>query len=120
MTRLCMDHYEPGTLVLVRNTAIEKSHNRKSKPRYLGPYEVVRRTNHGAYVLKELDGAVGRTPFAAFRIVPYISRKDVKELRLLARSIDSVDKTRQSSDEDKDADGEPKEKKTKKKKKRSA
>ena len=52
-TRLVRDSYPPGTLVLVRNKAkeggLEKHHDR-----YLGPYEVVRRTRNGAYILQEL------------------------------------------------------------------
>ena len=66
----------PNTLVLVRNTAIEKSLNRKMKPRYLGPYLVVARNRGGAYVLSELDGAVFDRPIAAFRVLPYLARTD--------------------------------------------
>ena len=61
--------------MLVRNTQIEKELNRKSKPRYLGPYQIVRRTKGGSYVLSELDGAIWRQGIAAFRIIPYISRQ---------------------------------------------
>jgi hypothetical protein len=50
--------YSPGTLVLVRNSMVEKSHSRKSKPRYFGPFEIVRRTQGGSYVLKEMDGVM--------------------------------------------------------------
>ena len=72
--RLCPSEHKPGTLVLVRNTLIEKSMNRKSKPRYLGPFEVVRRTLNGSYVLKELDGSLWSQKVAAFRILPYITQ----------------------------------------------
>ena len=50
--------------------------NRKSKPRYLGPMIVVKRTEKGAYVLAELDRAVAKTSYAAFRLVPYLARKE--------------------------------------------
>jgi hypothetical protein len=40
-TRLVQGSYSPGDIVLVRNTAIEKELNRKTKPRYLEPYKVV-------------------------------------------------------------------------------
>jgi hypothetical protein len=41
--RMRRDHYKPGELVLVRNSGEEMKMNRKTKPRYLGPYKVVRR-----------------------------------------------------------------------------
>ena len=66
--------YQSGDLVLVRNTAIEKELNRKTKPRYLGPYEVDRRTKGGSHVLKEMDGTILQQGVAAFRLYPYISR----------------------------------------------
>jgi len=50
------------------------SHDRKHQPRYLGPYEVEERTIKGNYRLKELDGTVLRNKYAAFRILPYITR----------------------------------------------
>ena len=76
--KLVKGSYAPGTLVLVRNNAIEKSHNRKHKPRYLGPYQIVRQTRNGSYVIEELDGSVSRHAIAANRIIPYISRSDVQ------------------------------------------
>ncbi|EIN03402.1 hypothetical protein PUNSTDRAFT_78221 [Punctularia strigosozonata HHB-11173 SS5] len=66
---------QPGTLVLVRNTRIEKHLNKKQYPRYSGPYEVYRQTKQGSYVLKELDGTIDRRAKAAFRIMPYIQRR---------------------------------------------
>ena len=62
--------YKPGELVLVRNTAIEMSHDWKSKPRYLEPYEVHKETKGGNYKLKKLDGTSLRFTYAA---IPYIS-----------------------------------------------
>jgi hypothetical protein len=66
--------YRHGDLVLLRNTPVEKELNKKTKPRYLGPYEVDRRTKGGSYVLKEMDGTILRQGVAAFRLYPYISR----------------------------------------------
>ena len=66
-----------GDLVLMRNTAIEKSLNRKMRPRYLGPLIVLGRNRGGAYLLCELDGSVLDRPVAAFRVVPYFARKSI-------------------------------------------
>lgn len=75
LRRMVVKDHEEGTLVLVRNSKIEKSLNRKTRPRYLGPYQVVRRTKGGSYILKELDGAVFRQGIAAFRLIPYVTRE---------------------------------------------
>lgn len=65
----------PGSLVLVRNSAIEKELDRKHKPRWLGPYIVVRKTKGGSYVLAQEDGVILQTRFAAFRVIPYHQRE---------------------------------------------
>ena len=70
-------NFSRGDLVLYRNTRVEKEASRKSKPRYLGPMVVVRRTEGGAYVLAELDGAVSSTRFASFRVIPYFPRTHI-------------------------------------------
>ncbi|PIL33988.1 hypothetical protein GSI_03696 [Ganoderma sinense ZZ0214-1] len=79
-------NHTAGTLVLLRNTAIEKSLNRKTRQRYLGPYVVLTRNRGGAYVLAELDGTVFDRPVAAFRVQPYFARKD-----LIALANDALD-----------------------------
>ena len=73
--RLTRATFKPNDLVLVRNMAIEMSHDRKHKPRYLGPYEVIKRTNKGNYRLMELDGTPLHYTYASRRVIPYISRK---------------------------------------------
>lgn len=80
--RLQKEHYEPGTLVLLRNTPLENtmSIDRKTSDRYMGPYSIVRQTKGGSYVLQELNGSLVRHTVAAFRLVPYIKRKDLEEL----------------------------------------
>ncbi|KAI0065654.1 hypothetical protein BV25DRAFT_1798420 [Artomyces pyxidatus] len=71
---ICDHDFKPGALVLVRNSSIKTDLGRKSKPRYLGPMLVVRRSCNGAYHLAELDGAVSKLRFAVFRLVPYHTR----------------------------------------------
>jgi len=69
--------FKRGNLVLMRNTKIEKSLNRKMRPRYLGPLVVVSRNRRGAYIVCELDGSVYHRPIAAFRLIPYFPRKSI-------------------------------------------
>ncbi|KAI0349790.1 hypothetical protein OH77DRAFT_1372883, partial [Trametes cingulata] len=69
--RLQRAAFQEGDLVLIRNTAIEREMKRKHKPRYLGPYQVVRQTQNGSYVVKELNGDVSRESIAAFRLLAY-------------------------------------------------
>ncbi|EIN03287.1 hypothetical protein PUNSTDRAFT_78445 [Punctularia strigosozonata HHB-11173 SS5] len=72
--RFLKDPPKDGDLVLLRNTAIEKSHNRKAKPRYLGPFQVIGKSKGGSYVIRELDGTFIRRGVAPFRILPYRAR----------------------------------------------
>jgi hypothetical protein len=66
--------YQPGDLVLVCNTRIEKELNRKTKSRYLGPFVVEQRTRGGLYILSEMDGTISCRGIATFRLLPYIAR----------------------------------------------
>jgi hypothetical protein len=49
-------NFQRGDLVLMRNTAIEKSLNRKMRNRYLGPLIVISRNRGGAYPPLEWRG----------------------------------------------------------------
>lgn len=97
--------YKTGELVLIRNTQIEKEMNRKHKPRYLGPFEVLRQTKGGSYVLRQLDGPVLRQAVGAFRLVPYIER----DLRGLKPRIEEseIDSNPESDTGDSNSDSPP-------------
>lgn len=82
--------FGPGDLVLMRNTAIEKSLNRKMRPRYLGPLVVVSRNRGGAYILAELNGAVFDRPVAQFRVIPYKARQSIPFPDLSALDISAT------------------------------
>ena len=69
--------FAKGDLVLLRNTQIEKSLNRKMRARYLSPLIVIERNYSGAYILCELDRSVLHRPVAAFRLLPYLARKSI-------------------------------------------
>jgi len=80
---------EAESLVLVKNSAIEMSADRKMKPRYLGPIVVVRKLRGGAYILAELDGSVWQNRVAAFRIIPYLPRKKIDFTREVQGLLDA-------------------------------
>ena len=67
----------PGNLILVWNTQIEKELNQKMKPRYLGPMMVLHQTTGGSYLLAELDGAISKLWYAAFQLLSYYPRTKI-------------------------------------------
>ena len=74
LSRIVDFDFKPGALVLVRNTRVEDSLNRKTKPRYLGPMVVVRKTPGTSYIVAELDGSQSNVRVAGFRLIPYFPR----------------------------------------------
>jgi hypothetical protein len=70
-------NFQCGSLVLMRNTQIEKSLNKKMRARYIGPLIVVLHNYGGAYILAELDGTVLHRPIATFHLLPYFARKSI-------------------------------------------
>jgi hypothetical protein len=86
-------NFNPGQLVLLHNSRIEESLNRKTKPCYLGPYVVIKRTVGGSYILAELDGSISRLRAAAFHVIPYHShvQSHIPITRLIDVPLDDIE-----------------------------
>jgi hypothetical protein len=82
--------FTAGDLVLVQNTAIEKSLDCKMRLQYLGPYIIISRNTSGTYILAELDGTVLKNAIGAFCVIPYHPLKSIP----LPNIFDIIDITR--------------------------
>ncbi|GBG84672.1 hypothetical protein CBR_g39047 [Chara braunii] len=51
---------EVGDIVLLYDSSLEKQWSRKLDNRWMGPYRIIKKTEHGAYEIEEMDGACGR------------------------------------------------------------
>jgi hypothetical protein len=99
--------FKPGTLVQVRNTAIEKNLDRKMFPRYMGPMVVICRTRGGSYIIAEMDGTVLKSKVGAFRVLPHRSRYEPMDLpedihELIDLTKDQLDTMVNDGDDDED------------------
>ena len=74
----------------MRNSRHDDDIGGKTKPQYFGPMVVVQQVTGGSYVLAEMDGAMSKLRFAAFRLIPYHPRdhRSVPLTRLINENID--------------------------------
>ena len=80
--------FKPGDLVLVRNTEIENSLNKKMKPRYNGPMIVVAENQGKSYIVAEMSGALWHNKVTKFRVVPYFARRRIEIPEGIQKIID--------------------------------
>ena len=85
--------FKPGALVLVQNTAVEMSLDKKMKPRYLGPMVVVTQNWGGVYIVAELDGSVWHKKVGAFRLVLYFAWHEIDLPGGIKNFVDIAKKT---------------------------
>jgi hypothetical protein len=69
--------FQHSSLVLMCNTQIEKSLNRKMHARYIEPLIIVSCNYGGAYILSDLDSTVLHCPIAVFHLLPYFPHKSI-------------------------------------------
>ena len=97
-------HFKPGDLVLVRNTAVESSLDKKMKARYFGPMIVVAENKGGSYILAEMTGAVWQQKVAKFRVVPYYAREKIEIpegiMSIIDLSPEGLEKLKESPEEE--------------------
>jgi hypothetical protein len=99
--------FEPGDIVMIRNTSVEDSMNRRNKERWKGPLVVVRRTKGGSYIVCEMNGAVLQRKIGRFRVVPFAQRHKIALPKKIEKLIDlSKKKLDELENDDSDDEGE--------------
>ncbi|KXN82214.1 hypothetical protein AN958_02929 [Leucoagaricus sp. SymC.cos] len=66
--------FPPGTLILILNKKIESDMGRKYCSQYFGPMIVAKQLHSRVYLLVEVNRAMSKLKFAAFRLIPYYSQ----------------------------------------------
>jgi ABC-type Fe2+-enterobactin transport system substrate-binding protein len=99
-------HFKPGDLVIVRNTAIESSLDKKMKPRHNGPMIVIAENKGSSYIVAEMTGTVSQHKVAKFRILPYFARRKIELpegiLSIIDLSPEGLERLKQLPEEEED------------------
>ncbi len=69
------DYFIPGSLVMAK----DETRSSKDQPRYLGPFEVVRRTRGGSYLLKGPGNFPYKRPPNALKLVERVPESSLAE-----------------------------------------
>ena len=103
-------NFKLGDLVLIRNTAIEKSLNRKMRARYISPLIVLSQNKGSAYIISELNGSVFNCLIATFHVIPYFARQRINVppldelIDITSRRLCELEETTLSDLDDEDED----------------
>ena len=81
------DKFKPGDLVLLRNSSIEDSLNRKVLQRYHGPFQITYGIGEGenqrhSYIIQEMDGTIRKSLIATQRLIPYRPREIYEDIEI--------------------------------------
>ncbi|KAG5639863.1 hypothetical protein DXG03_002757 [Asterophora parasitica] len=96
--------FQLGSLVLMCNTKVEKSLNRKMQLWYLGLLIIVSWNRGGAYIICKLNGSILHQPVAAFQLLPYLTQEsipfDISSLDINTERLWELEHTNLQDDED--------------------
>jgi hypothetical protein len=105
-----MYQFNPGDLILVQNSCIEASLDRKTKPQWIDPMAIVWQTSHRAYILAEMDSAISKLHFATFHVIPYHAHQkapiNLETFFVLPDTNEEMEDERDETDTDEDIQDE--------------
>jgi hypothetical protein len=73
--RVRKEPLEINDIVLLYDSSLEKQWSRKLDNRWLGPYRITRKTEHGEYEIEELDGTKARNWVSGSHLRKFIPRE---------------------------------------------
>ncbi|GLB41216.1 putative transposition, RNA-mediated [Lyophyllum shimeji] len=82
-------NFAPSEFVMVLSKKIKPDVRRKCRPRYFNPLVVAKWLRSGAYRLAEVNGALLKLDFAAFRVIRY--RACLKKVVEVTEYVDEAD-----------------------------